>query len=173
MQVLPVLPQSCDGGRAGVECGLKLQTCHVSDKTFETYVAEIAEEPGQPERTDPINGEHVVQRGGVVGENHRPTLTGPPPEAILAERELPVSKVEAHISVQQAEATNGRDGNRRTSWPAVRAVEEIEHGGRGRWSRRCRLILSANVEDQRTCHGIAGGAVNGVETFFVGTAVVV
>jgi hypothetical protein len=42
----------------------------VADEPFKAYVAEITEYPEQSKRADPIDREHVVQWGGVVGKDH-------------------------------------------------------------------------------------------------------
>src|SRR6202035_5841636 len=120
MQILAVLSQRCDGGRAGVERGLRLQTGHMSVTTFEADIPEVAENPWQSERSDSIDREHVVKGSSVVSENHGSALTGSPPQAVPAKRELPVCKIQAHVGVQQLKAADSGDGDRRTSRPSIR-----------------------------------------------------
>ena len=85
MQILAVLSKSCDGGHTAVKRCLKLQTRHMTDEAFESNISKIAEYPRQTEWTDAVDGEHVIQGSGIVGENHRSALTGSPPQAVLAE----------------------------------------------------------------------------------------
>src|SRR5271169_145907 len=100
MQVLPVLSNQCGRSRAGVDSGLKLQSRQVSDKSLEADRPEIAERPWQPNRTDPIDGEHVIERRRVVRKSHGPAFAGSQPQATPPKRDLPVGKVHADISIQ-------------------------------------------------------------------------
>src|ERR1700686_3368737 len=101
MQGLSVLPDYWPEASSGEITTLdKLLSRRLPDKGLEAHVAEIAENPGQSKRADPVNAEHMVQRGSVVGKKHRPAFTGPPPQASLAIRELPITKIHTYITVQ-------------------------------------------------------------------------
>src|ERR1019366_10729117 len=128
MQGLPVLPDCWPEASSGEITTLdKLLSRQLSDKSRQAYIPEIAENPRQSKRADPIDAEHVVKRRNVVRKNHRAAFTGTPPQAAFSIRELPVGKVHAHISVQQLEATGGGDGSRRRiRWQSIDRADEIE-----------------------------------------------
>ena len=108
----------------------ELLSGQLSDKGFQPYIPKIAENPRQSKRADSVYAEHVVERRSIVRENHRPALTRAPPQASLAIRELPITDIHTHVSVQQLEATRGGDGSRwRTWWQPIGLTHEIEHRG--------------------------------------------
>src|ERR1019366_3476094 len=173
MQGLSVLSDCCPDGISGENILKKLLSRQLSDKSFEAHIAEIAENPGQSKRTDPVNAEHMFQRGSVVGKKHRPAFAGPPPQASLAIRELPITNIHTHVSVQQLEAANGGDRECRSIRPCICSVEEIEFCLRRSRSRGCRLVLSANIDNERTRCRPARRPSHGIKALFVWPTVVV
>src|ERR1051326_4031723 len=114
------------------------------------HIPQIAEYPRQAKRVDPIDAEHVVQGNGVVGQKHRPTFAGSPPQTAPPIRDLPVRKIHPDRGVEQLKAARRRD---REHWwirrQAINRADETERGRGQRWSRWSRLVLSSRVDYER------------------------
>jgi len=94
MQVLSVLSKVVESARASVKPWSETESVMCPMKPSKRC-PEIAGNPRQPKRSDPIDGEHVVERRSVVGKNHRSALTGPPQNWRLPNEDLPVRKIHA------------------------------------------------------------------------------
>src|SRR5260370_38467786 len=84
----------------------------LAEEEFRPHRPQPAEKAGQFQRRYAVNVKHLDRRS-IVAEVQRSTVTGSPREALLAERHLPIVKIQSHISVKKLVMMNRR---RRVSW---------------------------------------------------------
>src|SRR3974390_1886951 len=81
----------------------------LTEKNLQSDRAEMPERAGKREWGDTADAEHI-DWGSVVTENHGPTSTRPPPEALFAKSQLPIADGHADVGVEELETVDLASG---------------------------------------------------------------
>src|ERR1051326_2612362 len=106
MQRMPILSNCRPNDRIGLgryvrKSPEKLLPRHLSNESLKAHLSEVAKNPRQLKRADPIDAEHVIQWSSIIGHKHRAAFARSPPQAAPPIRDLPIRQIHADISVEQ------------------------------------------------------------------------
>src|SRR5580700_604611 len=83
---------------------------------------------------------------GIVAEHQRLAVAYTPPEALLAEGEIPAGIVSRDVGIEQSELIDGSYRGRRLDRIVIHRSNCLPNGQRIGWCRRSVLVFSPNIQ---------------------------
>src|SRR6266699_102279 len=145
----------------------KFVCSELTHEQFQSNGSQPTQDAGKLERRDAADAEHV-DWFGVVTEHQRAALHGTPPQALFAERNLPVAESQPGVCIQQLNLIHRTE--RRRGWNVRETIDSTDELSSRQGLCRCgwrMLVFGSRIRGPTTAGRPCRNATNEVEPFLI------